>query len=161
MTEARNDSTGERERLVPMESRAALLQLNLRRREAGVSEAIAVAEDELDARGRLLSNLITKILKLMKAESALASLLFATDDPVEYDDIALLLADVRAELALCHTRYDAIDAGRPFRDPGPAAEDSLLAAIRAVGAALANTAAVGNLLAAVHGLVQAYSAAST
>jgi hypothetical protein len=154
MTDNRNEST-EADRPVPALPRATLLQLNLRRREG------AAAGDEMDSRGSVLASLISKILKLTKAASALDALLFATDDPVEYNAIALQLAEARAEIDRCKARYDAIDAGKPFNDPGPDAETALLNAINQVGAALANTAAVSALLAATHNLVQAYRAQST
>ena len=121
----------------------------------------AAGESDTSQRLRVLSNLITKYLKLDDSAAALQLVLRNTTDAGEYDDASLALAGTLGEQSLCKARYDAIDANGPFSDPGTAAEDALLAAIRAVDRATANTSAVAALLNAAHALIAAYPANST
>jgi hypothetical protein len=137
-----------------------LLQLVARSARFRTTSALA-AEDSLDEKGRVMSHLITKYLKLDNLAGTLQTVLGKTSDPATYDEVALRLAETRAEQSLCKARYDAIDADQPFRDPGAAAENALLAAIKAVDRATQNTAAVGALLQASHDLIVAYAASST
>jgi len=129
----------------------------------GVTEAppAAAPTDPAAERLRVLTNLITKYLKLDDSGATLQQILNTTADPAEYDHAALRLSETRAEQSMCKARYDAIDAGRPFTDPGPTAEAALLTAMKAVDLATANTAAVGGLLPAAHDLIEAYKAKST
>jgi hypothetical protein len=130
--------------------------------EATLAAAARAAAAAADAeRAKVLINLITKYLKLDDGAAALQLAMGSTDDPAQYDDAALQLAQARAEQSLCKARYDAIDAGGPFSDPGPGAERALLAAIAAVDLARANTDAIGALIDAAHGLVIAYRAEDT
>lgn len=138
-----------------------LIMLTKRRALFRVEGAELAAADPLEEKGRVMSNLITKYLKLDNLASTLQTVLTQTSDPATYDDVAMRLAETRAEESLCKARYDAIDADQPFHDPGSQAEDDLLAAIKAVDRATQKTAAVAALLQAAHQLIQAYAAAST
>jgi hypothetical protein len=137
-----------------------LLQLVARIARSRMAGALA-ADDSLDEKGRVMSHLITKYLKLDNLAGTLQTVLGRTSDPATYDEVALRLSETRAEQSLCKARYDAIDADQPFRNPGAAVEDSLLAAIKAVDRATQNTASVGVLLQATHDLIVAYAASST
>ena len=123
----------------------------------------ALSDDagDLDARGRVMSNLITKYLKLDTLAGTLQSVLAKTSDPDQRDDLSLQIAETVAEESLCKSRYDSIDLNQDFTDPGPGAEAALLTAIQAVDQATQNTDAVKALLTAAHGLVSAYAASST
>lgn len=114
-----------------------------------------------DSRSDVLTNLNAKIRKLEKAVAALNARLDVETDPELFQDTSAVLADTRAELDACEVRYQLVDNGQPFQDPGEAAENALLAAISVVNRALANTAAVSALLHAVSDLVAAYKAQST
>lgn len=127
--------------------------------DAGTFAAAAV--DDGAKRIKVLVNLISKYLKLDDTGAALQLAMSATDDPARYDDAALQLAEVRGEQSLCKARYDAVDADQPFKDPGPVAEQALLAAIADVDRARANTNAIQALIGAAHGLVVAYLAEDT
>ena len=117
-------------------------------------------EDEQNRR-RVMMHLITKYLKLDDLATALQAQLIRTTAPVLYDEIALMLAETRAEQSLCKARYDALDADQPFADPGPAAENQLLDAIKTVDIAIQTNAAINALLEAAHGMIKAYAAKST
>lgn len=125
--------------------------------EAGEDGAAGGGADK----ARVMTHLITKYLKLDDVATALQARLTQTTDPQTYDEIALGLAEARFEQSLCKARYDAIDADQPFTDPGPEAEDTLLAAIRVVDIATQASVAVNALLDAVHGIIEAYAAKST
>jgi len=114
-----------------------------------------------DTRSDVLSNLNAKSRKLERSVAALNARLDVETDPEEFHRIAAVLADARVELDACELRYQLIDNGQPFQDPGRAAEDALLSAIGVVNRALANTAAVSALLHAVTDLVAAYKARAT
>jgi len=129
--------------------------------EDGGLASLSDAAGDLDARGRVMSNLITKYLKLDALANTLQSVLAKTSDPDDRDDLSLQIAEAAAEESLCKSRYDSIDLNQDFTDPGPGAEAALLDAIRAVDRATQNTDAVKALLAAAHGLVSAYAARST
>jgi hypothetical protein len=120
----------------------------------------AVGDDEqLDPREKVVRMLSAKILKLSQAIFALSARQGRT--PIETIHIELQLAAATNEVELCEARRDAIGGSEPFNDPGPDAEDALLAAMNRVDASTAATAATSALLLAVHGLVQAYSSATT
>lgn len=137
---------------------SVLLKLLQARRSAGGGSRAAGGDE---SRGDVLTNLNTKVRKLERSVAALNARLDVEPDPERFNEIASALADTRAELDACETRYQMVDNGKPFNDPGEEAETALLAAISAVNHALANTAAVSALLRAVSDLVKAYSAHST
>jgi hypothetical protein len=105
--------------------------------------------------------LAAKFLKLDSAIDALKARLPTTTNPADHVQISTRIGEAVAERSLCKARHDAIDAGGPFNDPGQQAEDALLAAMSAVDAAIATTAAISGLLATAHGLIQAFPASST
>lgn len=125
--------------------------------------APAGAEDDAsdETRVTVMLRLSAKIRKLIASEEALRTARDAADSEERYREIDLELDDARAERMLCEARKDAVESDRPFRDPGPDAETRLLDAIQRVDRALQNSAAVSELLAAVHELIGAYSARST
>lgn len=122
---------------------------------------LAAGDDDLTKRHRVMAHLIQKIISLNSAIAVLDAQLATTTDPPTYAAIALELVEARAERDLCQARSQAINASQPFQNPGPAAEASLAAAISAVDQSAANTAAITNLMAAVHGLVASYAAGTT
>ena len=153
---ANQNLAGDDEVALPRDN--AQIKLLLQRRMAGGGPRAAGGEE---SRSDVLTNLNAKIRKLEKAVAALNARLDVEPDPEQFNEISAVLADTRAELDACEIRYQLIDNGQPFQDPGEAAEDALLAAIGVVNRALANTAAVSALLRAVSDLVAAYKAQAT
>lgn len=118
-----------------------------------------IAEDDRKARRRVLDALHLKGRKLAQLESVLDALLDAATNSSVYQAIDRRLTDVTVELKLCRDNYSQIDRGRPFKSPGEDGE--LLAAIRSVTEAVANTKALQELLAAADALVKTCKAEDT
>jgi len=139
---------------------------SLRFRAAAGAAAVAATKPQDDAqadddRVKVMLRLDAKARKLMASEQSLQIARDAASSDEQYRRIDLELDEAKSERMFCDSRFSAIDAGRPFSDPGPDAENRLLAAIDAVDRALQNTAAVEAMLGAVHNLVAAYPASST
>ena len=126
---------------------------------AAVEPQDAAASD--DDRVKVMLRLDAKAKRLMASEASIQVARDAAPNDEQYRRLDLELDEARNERMQCDSRFTAIDAGRPFHDPGPDQENRLLGAIDAVDRALQNTAAVDALLGAVHNLVQAYPASST
>lgn len=120
-----------------------------------------VSAAEMDDRQTTLNNLNAKMQKLTQSDRVLEALQDGTTDSDKYNQIAAQLDDLRAEFSYCRARYSAINRGLPFKGLSQADETALLNAIHAVNQAIANTQAWGALLAAVHGLIEAYAARDT
>jgi len=138
-----------------------LLQFHLNHRRGDGPAPLGGGTGDVDARARVMGQLITKHFKLVDTVGTLSGLLGSISDPKSYDDVALRRDEAREEASFCRARYDAIDARRPFKTPPESEEDALLAAIDAVDRSVKNTKAVAALLTAVHGLVEAYAAKDT
>ena len=114
-----------------------------------------------DERILVLLRLDKKSRKLLQSVEVLSALYDASTNGQERRQLDLQRDEARNERNLCDARYSAIDNNGPFRHPGPQADAALLASIQRVDQAMANSAAVGAVLAAVHGLVRAFPAEST
>lgn len=128
--------------------------------EMALSPAPAAADRD-DERMMLLGRLEDKSLKLLQSEGVLQSLYDSSTDAQERRELDRQIDEAWSERQLCDSRRRAIANNGPFTNPGEQADEDLLDAINAVDAAIRNSAAVGDLLRAVHGLVKAFPANST
>lgn len=121
-----------------------------------------MAEDDPETeRARVLMHLNDKIIALDTHESELIRL----DGEEEVPDIRERLSEQRTETInereLCQARHDQIFADAPFSNPGEAAEDELLEAIRDADILIQMSAGAEALMAAFHRVVTAYRGSST
>jgi hypothetical protein len=112
-------------------------------------------------RAKVLLELGRKISALHRCEEALTDRIADEEDPDTKSRLDHQLSETVAERVLCEARHSQIDSDGGFSNPGEGAEDALLEAIRRADRLIATSAAAGALMAAFHGLVEAYPGAST
>ena len=108
----------------------------------------------------VIANLSNKLAALTQSSSEQV-LAFAGATNAERSDLQAQMYATDLEQTACVQRIQDIEATQAFADPGPAAEADLLAAIQAVGALVAVSAAANAVITAADNLVRAYSAKST
>lgn len=108
----------------------------------------------------VITNLSNKLAALTQSSSE-QGLAFAGATLQERTDLQAQMYATGLEQTACQQRIQDLQAAQAYVDPGAGEEANLLAAIGAVGALVAATAAARAVITAADNLVKAYTAKST